>query len=98
MRRLGIPEAPLVSMFLTIQNMQHHVRTSYGDSAESFGGTQWTVPVHGVGQGNGAGPAIWAAVSTPVLNLMREEGFGTFFKTAIADEEIHFVGYAFVER
>jgi len=97
MRRLGIPEAPIVSMFQTIQNMQHFVRTSYGDSAASFGGTKWTVPIHGVGQGNGAGPAIWAAVSTPVLNMMRDEGYGTFFTTAITAEDIQFVGYAFVD-
>ena len=97
MRRLGIPEAPILSMFSTIQNMKHYVRTSYGDSDQWFGGTEWTIPVHGVGQGNGAGPAIWAAVSTPVLNLMRDEGFGTDFSAAISKESIQFVGYAFVD-
>ena len=97
MRRMGVPEAPIVSMFNTIQNMKHQVRTSYGDSVASFGGNQWEIPVHGVGQGNGAGPAIWAAVSTPVLNMMRSEGFGTFFKTALTNEDIRFVGYAFVD-
>ena len=84
-------------MFDTIQNMKHYVRTSYGDSVETIGGPKWTIPVHGVGQGNGAGPAIWAAVSTPVLNMMRSEGFGTFFQTALTGEEISFVGYAFVD-
>jgi len=31
------------------------------------------VPIHGIGQGNGAGPAIWTVVSTPLLNLLREK-------------------------
>jgi len=97
MRHLGIPEAPIVSMFRTIQDMKHHVRTSYGDSEQWIGGPEWTTPVHGVGQGNGAGPAIWAAVSMPVLNLMRSEGFGTHFRSALSDEDIRFVGYAFVD-
>ena len=97
MRRLGVPEAPIVSMFSSIQNMKNYVRTAYGDSTQSFGGTNWTIPIHGVGQGNGAGPAIWAAVSTPILNMMRDAGFGTTFRSALTGEVIHFVGYAFVD-
>jgi len=27
-------------------------------------------PIHGIGQGNGAGPAIWAFISTPLLNIL----------------------------
>jgi hypothetical protein len=97
MRRVGMPEAPVVSMFTTIQNMRHYVRTIYGDSTTYFGGSDWVTPVHGVGQGNGAGPAIWAVVSTPVLEMMRAEGHGAFFRSAISGEEIRFVGYAFVD-
>jgi hypothetical protein len=49
------------------------------------------------GQGNGAGPIPWAVVSTPVLKVMRAEGFGTFFKACISGESIRFVGYSFVD-
>ena len=77
--------------------MKHHVQTSYGDSTKWFGGPEWMTPIHGMGQGNGAGPAIWAAVSTPVLNLMQQEGHGTFFHAALTNEEIRFVRYAFVD-
>jgi hypothetical protein len=41
-----------------------------GDSYHTYGGTDWDIPMHGIGQGNGAGPAIWAAVSTPILNML----------------------------
>jgi len=80
-----------------IQNMHHHVRTSYSNSVASFGVQEWTILVHGVGQGNGAGPAIWATVSTPILNMLREEGFGTIFHTAISMEQICFISYTFID-
>ena len=50
-----------------------------------------------MGQGNGAGPQIWAVVSTPVLNMLREEGYGAFFEASISGERLTFVGYAFVD-
>ena len=53
--------------------------------------------MQGVYQGNGAGPVIWAVVSSPLLKIMREQGYGTFFKTAISGLEIRLVGYAFVD-
>jgi hypothetical protein len=97
MQRLGVAEAPIVCMFTTIQNLEHKIRTVFGDSTIGFTGALWAVPIQGVGQGNGAGPQIWAAVSTPVLNMLRAEGHGAFFKAAISGEEISFVGYAFVD-
>eukprot|EP00978_Attheya_sp_CCMP212_P045987 scaffold368430_cov59-Attheya_sp.AAC.6 len=54
-------------------------------------------PPQGLGQGNGAAPAIWALVSTPVLHMLRKQGFGAEFKLAISGEEIHLVGYEFVD-
>jgi hypothetical protein len=97
MRRLGVPEAPIRSMFEAIQRMRHHVRTAFGDSVTTFGGRDTDTPVHGVGQGNGAGPAIWAAVSSPVIEVMRSRGFGTEFVSALSGALVKFVGYAFVD-
>jgi hypothetical protein len=53
--------------------------------------------MQGSGQGNGAGPVPWAVVSTPVLKVIRAEGFGTFFKACISGESILFIGYSFVD-
>jgi hypothetical protein len=50
-----------------------------------------------VGQGIGAGPSIWTVVSTPVLKMMKDEGFGCMYKTIIEGKELHFVGYSFVD-
>ena len=40
---------------------------------------------------------LWAVVSTPVLKVMRSEGYGTFFRACISGDTIRFVGYSFVD-
>ena len=84
-------------MFTTIQNLAHTVRTSFGDSDESFKQDIWAAPPHGVGQGNRSGPAIWAVVSTPILDLLRDEGLGAVFKMSISGEIVKLLGYSFVD-
>lgn len=98
LQRVGVPRAPLVCIFTTIRNLEHRIRTVYGDSDIGFSGRLWTTPIQGVGQGNGAGPQIWALVSTPVLNMLRQEGHGArFFEALCPDKSVHFVGYSFVD-
>ena len=66
-------------MLTTIENLNHYIRTIYGNSTLSFGGSLWVIAVQGIGQGNGGGPTMWALVSTPVLNMLQAEGHGAFF-------------------
>ncbi len=80
-----------------IQWLQHHIQTLFGDSHISTGTDLWAVPISGIGQGNGTGPQIWAVVSTPILDILREAGFGTTFKLVISSQSISFVGYPFVD-
>jgi hypothetical protein len=97
LQRQGISESEVVCMFSTLQNLEHTIQTAYGNSEETYGGDLWVIPMQGVYQGKGAGPLIWAVVSSPLLDIMREEGFGTFFKTSFSAQAIRFVGYAFVD-
>lgn len=76
MQRVGVPKNFINCLFTTLQEAVHQVRTGYGDSKKHYGGKVWLVPIHRIGQGNGAGPAIWAIVSTPLLNVLRDKGFG----------------------
>jgi hypothetical protein len=55
------------------------------------------VPVHGLGQGNGAGPTIWALVSMRVLNMLQIQGYGFFYMTCISQEEINLVECSFMD-
>jgi hypothetical protein len=84
-------------VFATLQNLHHTIRTIYGDSKSEYGGTLWAVPYSGVDQGSYMGPEIWAVVSTPVLQMMKDEGFGFMYMTSIEGKELHFVGYSFVD-
>jgi hypothetical protein len=93
----NVPASACICVFTALHNLHHTVRTIYGDSESGYGGTLWTVPYSGVGQGNGAGPAIWAVVSTLVLKMSNDEGFGFMYKTRIEGKQLHFVGYRFVD-
>jgi hypothetical protein len=95
---MGVPRSVVDCLFTTLQNAFHHVRTGFGDSRGSYGGPVWLLPIHGIGQGNGAGPAIWAVVSTPLLNILRELGFGFEYATPISCIPIRFSGFAFVDN
>ena len=97
LQRVGYPIEPLICVFTTIRHLEHRIRTVYGDSDSGFCGRLWAAPIQGIGQGNGAGPQIWALVSTPVLNMLRAEGYGAFFRTAISGDHVSFVGYSFVD-
>jgi hypothetical protein len=97
MQRMGVPLAPLACMFLTLQNASHAISTAFGVSKESSGRDR-PVPLQGVGQGNGAGPVIWAVISTVIINMMQTAGRGLNIVSAISGTLISFaVCYAFVD-
>ena len=95
MRRLGLSPETCHVMIGTLQQVQHHVRTTYGDSASSYCGIE--IPIHGIGQGNGAGPAIWLVVSIPIINMLKTQGFGFIMQTPITRQDFSFVCYTFVD-
>jgi hypothetical protein len=97
MRHQNVPALACICVFTTLQNLHHTVSTIYDDSKSGYGGALWAVPYSGVGQGNGAGPSIWAVVSTPVLKMMKDEGFGFMYKTSIEGEQLYFMGYILVD-
>lgn len=58
MQRQGVPPAAVKCLFTTLQEATHCVRTAFGDSTFTYGGSGWLKPIHGIGQGNGGGPPI----------------------------------------
>jgi len=71
-QRVGVPKNIVNCLFTTLQEAVHRIQTGFGDSEANYGGPVWLVPIHGIGEGNGAGPAIWAVISSPILNTLRE--------------------------
>jgi hypothetical protein len=96
MLRLGCPLGPVLSMFSTLQKMQHFIGTTFGVSTTSFSGGE--VPFQGLGQGNGAGPTGgWAIGSAPIINMARAAGYRATFVSAMTCAAVSFVCYAFVD-
>ena len=98
LQRSGLPTGPILSMFRSLQQMRHHLRTGYGISNSTYGKVlKQGKPTQGSGQGNGASPCIWAMISSPLLNMMRADDLGAHFITPLSKEKIIFVGCSFVD-
>jgi len=94
--QLGSSLPMVQSMITTLHEMEHHIQTTYGDSMVSVSQTTWQAPIASIGQGNGAGPQIWAVVSSPMFDLMRWDGFYMYIIAAISRREKTLVGFVFV--
>ena len=97
MQRLGMPIQPIQCMFVTIQQMEHYIRTGYGDSDTTLSGSDQLIPYQSILQGNGAGPILWIAVSTPLIEMMRSLQHGIKYRTPLSLEDDSIVGFAFVD-
>jgi hypothetical protein len=98
MQRVGVPTAPIASMFTTLQRLQRFVRTAYGDSPEALDAAGVNpIAIQGVGQGNGAAPQVWALVSTVLLNMLRDAGFGARFVAPLSREMVFYAAFSFVD-
>jgi len=95
---LGVPKSGVQSMVSMIYGMQHHIRLSYGNSTQSQGRQQWDAPITGMGQGNGAGPQIWAVVSTPLFQILTQDGFIAQIICAISGNKVEIAGFGFVDN
>jgi hypothetical protein len=54
-------------------------------------------PRKSVLQGNGAGPAIWLLISSPLINMRRTHGFGFQSSNLLADKSYTFACYTYVD-
>ena len=70
LRRLGIPRPAIMSMITTIQQMQHYIRTAFGESERSYGPNPSGLPPQGLIQGNGAAPAAWSAITAILVDCI----------------------------
>ena len=76
----GAHEPAVRSMFGTLQEGSNKVATAFGTSTATYGGAKRRQkglhPVQGSGQGNGAGPASFVAISSNGISIMRKKGYG----------------------
>ena len=101
MRRFGIPAAAAKCTITGLIELKHYIRTVHGDSTMYYGGDKWTkqggMLPHGNGQGNGDGPGLWAGISSPLLIILRNLGYGILFRSSISDELMVLAAFGFVD-
>ena len=99
MRGFGIPSEPIHSMFETYQNIQFSSKSVHGKSKTTFGGMEdnFIAKPQGVGQGNGAGPPVWAVVSSRMFQILKKRNLVAKFSRPITKEELEICGFAFVD-
>jgi hypothetical protein len=49
MERQKVPKPTIICMFTTLQDLEHNIRTAYGDSSITYGGNLWAVPLQDIG-------------------------------------------------
>ena len=69
-------------MLLTFQTMELCLRTGFGESSRSFGGTIED-PMMGLGQGSGAGPPSFSVLSGTIVNAYKRLGNCALLKSSI---------------
>jgi hypothetical protein len=98
MQKCGISQEIVTTMFETIQQCQHSIRTAYGDSSITYSGKgQYNSPPMGAGQGNGAGPQMWAILSSTLFLAMHMEGLSTEFCQKMTKKMILLTGFMYVD-
>jgi hypothetical protein len=98
LQKNGVSQETVSTMFATIQQCQHHIRTAYGDSSKSYGGQRgFKLPPMGAGQGNGAGPQMWAILSSVLFLAMHMEGLSTRFCQKMTKKFLSLTGFMYVD-
>jgi hypothetical protein len=96
LRRAGLPTEPATSMLDTLQKAEHFVSSAFGRSEKAYGKHR-RIPVQGVGQGNGSGPAAWAVISAVIINMLYTARQGVQILSTITGVLLAFACYAFVD-
>ena len=91
MQRLGHRMLTVVCRFSTVQQLEVNVQTAFGDSKETNQDEifvcQLNDPPQGVLQGSTDGPVLWAIVSSPVLEILKEMDTKRYTSAASAERK-----------
>jgi len=96
--RAGATLASMASMVCTLHRMWHFTWMAFRDLTISQGWCKWGEPIAGIGQGNSAGPQIWAVVSLPLFDILRSKGFFALIIGALSGHSHKLMGFAFVDN
>ncbi len=83
-------------MFQTLCLMKFFLRMAYGDSSNFYGGGLDILPFQGVCQGNGAGPAVWLALSICLIHMLHTYGHTSTISSAITLATLALLGLLYI--
>jgi hypothetical protein len=78
----GVSPIMVKVMLSVMQTMKFFLRSGYGDSTQPFGGSS-EQPYGGLGQGSGAAPSLFSAVSTLMIMAFLQLGHGVQISTTV---------------
>jgi len=93
---LGSPPSILSTVFQTIQLMKFFLQMAYGDYEDYYRGGGPGLPFQGVCQGNGAGLAIWLAMSIILMNMVWSNGYQVLFSSPISHWVTELLGLLYI--
>ncbi len=94
---LGVTPPVMATIFFTIQLMKFYLHTAYGDSATFYGGKLSQHSFVCVCQENGAGSAIWLALSLYMIHMIYQFGFPNQISSVILLSSIILAGFIYVD-
>jgi hypothetical protein len=98
MRQQGVLAKTCEVLLGTLQQAVHHIQTGYGISKSMYQSALGDAPLQGAGQGNGAGPSLWALISsTVIISAMKPAGHGVQLLSPISNLALWIVCFAFVD-
>ena len=92
----GIPTTAIRILLSTMRTMQYALKTGFGKSAESYGGTDAS-PNSGLGQGSGASPPGFMALSLLIVNAYRRLGHGAKILSSYTARLFHVSAVIYVD-
>ena len=98
--RAGIPLNPAISMFQTLQDFQHSIRTAFDDPNETYEGieTPFIHPLQETRQGNGTGSQVWDITSSGTLQTLHDKDLATNMITPISNEQQELCEFTFINN
>jgi hypothetical protein len=92
----GITKSVIRVLLAMMQTMQYVLKMGFGKSADSYGGTALS-PLTGLGQGSGASPPAFMALSLLIVNAYCQMGHGARVKSSYASRLFNLCAVMFVD-
>ncbi len=93
---LGVGSGSITAMLSTIQLMKFFLKTGWGESQSFMGGNILRI-LHGLCQGNGAAPAAWLMLSSVLVTVYKNLGFGSTVESPMTRVWLENMGVLFVD-